>query len=171
MLPERIEPSSVNALRAVLDRYDVGGRLRYIAEFVWRGGGIELEVARTNDLAVLSVCYALRAEWPAAVLEQTPAVEGLVRRRSPVVEGRWVRGHNGYALRVGVDARIPTAISIRTQGFGSQVPFVRRPPEQVEHALTAELTTYVHTFLDHHQPVPQAAAADAAQMRKLAIGE
>jgi hypothetical protein len=162
VLPERVELSSVAALRAVLDRFDVGGRLRYISQFVWRGGGIELEVTR-------GAWYALRAEWPAAVLEQTPATDGLVRRRSPVVEGRWVRGTNGYALRVGIDLHVPTAMSIRAPGFGSEVPFVGRQPEQVEHALTAELTTYVHAFLDHHQPVPQAAAMDAERMQRLHV--
>jgi hypothetical protein len=52
-------------------------------------------------------------------------------------------------------------------GFVSHVPFLSRPAEQVEHALNAELRTYVNAFLDHFQPVPQAAAADARRLGRM----
>jgi hypothetical protein len=155
---------------AVLDRFDVGGRLRHIRDFIWRGGTLELEAAGGADSGVQDVWYALKAEWPAAVLERDegPLDEGLVDSRSPVVEGRWVRGSSGYDLRIGIDLRMPAAIYIRSHrrvhGFVSHVPFLGRPAERVERALNAELTTYVNAFLDHFQPVPQAAAADARRL-------
>ncbi|MBV9578147.1 MAG: hypothetical protein JO057_06110 [Chloroflexi bacterium] len=151
----------------MLDRYDVGGRLRYIREFVWRGGGLGLQATRGADGQLRDVWYALRAEWPAAVLdrEEDAGESGLVNWRTPVVEGRWVRGWNGYELRVGIDLGAPSAIYIRSRGFGSQVPFVGRPPDQVEHVLSGELTTYVHAFLDHCRTVPQATAEDARRLR------
>jgi hypothetical protein len=174
--------SAASAARAALDRFDVGGRLRYIGEFIWRGGVVELQVSRTADGRVLNVWYALRAEWPAAVLERDdgPTAEGLVDLRSPVVEGRWVRGSGGYELRIGIDLQVPTALYIRSvhvegrgegrgQGFVSHVPFLGRPPERVEHALNTELTAYVHAFLDHFQTVPRAEAADARRLRDLEL--
>jgi hypothetical protein len=167
-MPER---SAASAMRAVLDRFDVGGRLRYIREFVWRGGNVELQAARDPSGGVDSVWYALRAVWPAAVLERdsAPGSEGLVDWRSPVIEGRWVRGSSGYELRIGIDLRVPSAIYIRSQGFASHVPFVGRPAERVEHALTTELTRYVQAFLDHFQTVPQAETADARRLHQLEL--
>jgi hypothetical protein len=153
-------------MRGALDRYDVGGRLRYIREFIWRGGGLGLEVTRGEDDQVLGVYYVLKAEWPAAVLESAPAAPGTATWRSPVVEGRWLAGTHSYVLWVGIDLRVPSAISVRSQGFVSEVPFAGRPARQVEQALGAELTRYVNAFLDHFQTVPQAAAADAEQMKR-----
>ncbi len=163
--------SAANAIRTVLDRFDVAGRLRYIGQFIWRGGAVELQAADTLSGGVDNVWYALKAEWTSAVLERElgPAVEGLVDWRRPVVEGRWVRGSNGYELRIGIDLQIPTAIYIRSQGFASHVPFVGRPVERVEHALAAELSTYVQAFLDHFQTVPQAEASDARRLRELGL--
>ncbi|HEY2594825.1 MAG TPA: hypothetical protein VGK33_13075 [Chloroflexota bacterium] len=165
--------SSASAARAALDRFDVGGRLSYIRDLIWRGGALELEAAGSADGEVQDLWYALKAEWPAAVLERDegPLGEGLVDWRSPVVEGRWVRGSSGYELRIGIDLRVPTAMYIRSHGrvhgFVSHVPFLSRPAEQVEHALNAELRTYVNAFLDHFQPVPQAAAADARRLGRM----
>jgi hypothetical protein len=170
VLPDRFDLSSADAVRTVLDRYDIGGRLQYIREFVWRGGALDLRVSRGSDGQMLNVWYALRAEWPAAVLEREnePASQGLVSWRSPVVEGRWVRGTNRYELRVGIDLCVASAIYIRSQGFDSHVPFLGRHPEQVEHALNAELSTYMNAFLDHFQPVPQAADLEAQRLSRLA---
>jgi hypothetical protein len=162
--------SSASAVCAVLDRFDVGGRLRYIRDFIWRGGTLELEVAGGAESRAPDVWYALKAEWPAAVLERDegPVGEGLVDTRSPVVEGRWVRSSSGYDLRIGIDLRVPAAIYIRSHGrvhgFASHVPFLGRSAERVERALNAELTTHVNVFLDHFQPVPQAAAAEARRL-------
>ena len=164
--------SSANAVRAILDRFDVGGRLRYIRDFIWRGGRVELQAAGDGEGDVLNAWYALRAEWPVAVLERDDgaASEGLVDWRRPVVEGRWMRGSSGYELRVGVDLRVPTAIYVRSHGFVSHVPFLGRPAERVEHALNAELTAYVHAFLDRSLAVPQAEAADKRRLRDLGLG-
>lgn len=136
---------------------------------------MELQAAHAPNGDVDNVWYALRAEWPAAVLERDdgPATEGLVDWRSPVVEGRWLRGSSGHELRIGIDLQVPTVMYIRShgrsQGFASHVPFVGRPAERVEHALNAELSRYVNAFLDHFQPVPQAAAADAQRLRDLEL--
>ena len=163
--------SAANAIREVLDRFDVAGRLRYIGQFIWRGGIVKLQAADTPSGGVDNVWYALRAEWPSAVLrrELGPADEGLVDWRRPVVEGRWVRGSHGYELRIGIDLRVPSAIYIRSQGFVSHVPFVGRPAERVEHALTAELSRYVQLFLDHFQTVPHAEASDARRLHELEL--
>jgi hypothetical protein len=163
--------SAAGAMRAILDRFDVGARLRYIREFVWRGGNVELQAARHPEGGVDNVWYALRADWPAAVLERDPgpASEGLVDSRSPVIEGRWVRGSSGYELRIGIDLHVPTAIYIRSQGFVSHVPFMGRPEERVEHALTTELSSYVQAFLAHFQTVPQAEAVDAHRLHQLEL--
>jgi hypothetical protein len=163
--------SSANTMRAVLDRFDVGGRLSYIREFIWRGGVVELQATRGVAGGMPNVWYALRAEWPAAILERDdgPTDEGLADWRSPVLEGRWVRGVSGYELRVGIDVQVPTAIYIRSEGFISHVPFLGRPADRVEHALNTELTTYAHGFLDHFRTVPQAEAADARRLRDLEL--
>ena len=153
----------------MLDRYDVGGRLQYIRDFIWRGGTLELRVAHGGDGQIVNVWYALTAEWPAAMLERDEITSpGIVSRDLPVVEGRWVRGSSGYELRVGIDLCGASAIYVRSQGFVSHVPFLNRPPEQVEHALNAEMTNYVNAFLDRCPPVPRAAADDARRLRRLA---
>jgi hypothetical protein len=106
------------------------------------------------------------------VLERDEAAsQGIVTSSRPVVEGRWVRGNSGYALCVGIDLCAAHALYIRSRGFVSHVPFVNRPPEQVEHALNAELTNYVTAFLDHFAPVPQAAADDARRLRRLVLSD
>ncbi|HEY1291719.1 MAG TPA: hypothetical protein VGJ60_01390 [Chloroflexota bacterium] len=169
----RVEASrgAAQTVRAMLDQYDVGERLHHIREFIWRGGTLELQVARGADGQVVNVWYALTAEWPAVVLERDDcATQGIVSWNRPVVEGRWVQGRNSYELRVGIDLCSASAIYIRSQGFVSHVPFLNRPPEQVEQALTTELTSYVNAFLDHCSPVPQAAADDAQRLRRLTEG-
>ena len=171
-MPQGLSLSSPSSVRAVLDRYDVRGRLQYIREFIWRGGALELRVGSAADGQMLDVWYDLRAEWPAAVLQRSdePVVpHGLVSWQSPVVEGRWVRASSGYELRVGIDLRMGSAMYIRSRGFVSHVPFVSLPVEQVEHALNTELTTYVNAFLDHFQPVPRATALAAQELRRLQL--
>ena len=48
MLPDR---PSANALRAILDQFDIGGRLLHIRDFIWRGGGLELRTGAGDTLA------------------------------------------------------------------------------------------------------------------------
>lgn len=154
----------------MLDRYDVRGRLQYLRDFIWRGGVLELRVGSGADGQALNVWYDLRAEWPAAVLERAEAPEAsqaLTNWRTPVVEGRWLRGSAGYELRVGIDLCMGSAIYIRSHGLVSHVPYVGRPVDQVEHALSAELTSYANRFLDHFQPVPRATALAAEELHRL----
>jgi hypothetical protein len=170
VLPDLFERDSVESIRAVLDHFDVGGRLRYIREFVWRGGALELRADAGR--ARLDVAYALTAEWPAAVLERThpsPPGRGLVSRERAVLDGRWVRGSNSYELRIGIDLGVPTVLYIRSKRVLAHVPFVGRPAVQVEHALNQELTVYVNTFLAKMAPVPEAAAQDARRLRGLGL--
>jgi len=164
VLPAR---PSVQALRAILDQFDIGGRLLYIRDFVWRGGALELR-AGTGD--TLAVEYVLGASWPCAVLERAaePVSTRLVAARQPVIEGRWVRGSTGYELRVGIDVAVPSAMYIRSrQRLLSHVPFVARPAWQVEAALNGELTAYADAFLRHQPSVPDATAHDARRLREL----
>lgn len=166
MLPDR---PSANALRAILDQFDIGGRLLHIRDFIWRGGTLEL---RTGAGKTLAVEYALRASWPCAVLEPAaePIASRLVSVRQPVIEGRWVRGSNGYELCVGVDVAVPTAIYIRSrQRLLSHVPFVARTTWQVETALNGELTACAEAFLRHQRPVPEATALDARRLHELEL--
>jgi hypothetical protein len=86
-----------------------------------------------------------------------------------VVEGRWVTGRKGYELRVGIDLSIPSAIYIRSAFFHSHVPFLRRPSVEVEERLNVELTAYGNAFLDRYQPVPQASALAAEELRQLGL--
>jgi hypothetical protein len=172
VLPQGLSLSSPNSVRAVLDRYDVRGRLQYLREFIWRGGTLELRVGQGADGQTLNVWYDLRAEWPAAVLvpaDATGTSPGLTSWRTPVVEGRWLRGTAGYELRVGIDLCMGSAIYIRSHGFVSHVPFVGRPVDQVEHALNAELTSYANRFLDHFQPVTRAQALAAEELHRLQL--
>ncbi len=119
----------------------------------------------------LDVAYALTTEWPAAVLERSPSprVTGLESWQHPVLEGRWIRGINGYELQVDIDVAAPSVIYIRSQRLLSHVPFVGRPPARVEDALNVELASYVNAFLSQCQPVPQAAALDAQRLRQLVL--
>src|SRR5262252_4733822 len=113
---ETVGGGAAEAVRAVLDRYDVGGRLQYIRDFIWRGGTLELRVAHGGDGQIVNVWYALTAEWPAAMLERDEITSpGIVSRDLPVVEGRWVRGSSGYELRVGIDLCGASAIYVRSQ--------------------------------------------------------
>ncbi len=171
MLPDRIDRQSVAAVRAVLDDFDVGGRLKHIREFIWRGGTLQLRADRGHAGQVRDVSYALTAEWAAPVLERTtsPIANGLVSWQRPVLEGRWVRGSSGYQLRVGIDLSAPSAIYIRSQRLLSHVPFVRRPAAQVEEALNRELRAYVNAFLSQSLPVPQAAELDIQRLRELGL--
>jgi hypothetical protein len=164
VLPDRLDRESFETIRAILDAVDVGGRLRYIRDFIWRGGTLQFTI---EDQAAW---YALTAEWDAAVLEraQSPAI-GLVPARDAVLEGRWIRARSGYRLRVGVDLSVPSAMQIRSRRLLSHVPFVGRSPEEVEHALQLELAAYAEAFLAGCQPVPQAAEEAARQLRRLGL--
>jgi hypothetical protein len=171
VLPDPFDRHSVETLRAILDGFDIGGRLQYIREFVWRGGTLQLCAERRDAGRTLDVAYALVAEWAAAVLEpdSAPRTAGLVAWRQPVLEGRWVRGSNGYVLRVGIDLSVPSAIYIRSWRLLSHVPFTGRAAAQVEETLNLELSAYVSTFLSRDRPVPEAAALDAQRLRSLGL--
>jgi hypothetical protein len=153
----------VNTARAVLDAVGVPGRLRHVRDFVWREGNLTF---RVDDGGV---AYELRAEWNVARLEPTDAGGGLERRDSVVVEGRWTLGQAGYVLRVGIDFNVPSALYIRTSRTLACVPFVGRPPAQVETALAADLSAYVDSFLTRCQAVPQARASAAATIARLHV--
>jgi hypothetical protein len=171
VLPDRVDQHMVGSVRAILDEFDVGGRLRYIRDFVWRGGTIQLRAEPGQTGRTLDIAYALTAEWAAAVLEREapPGGNDLAVSERPVLEGRWVRGSSGYALRIGIDLAVPSAMYIRSQRLLSHVPFLGRPAAQVEHALNQELTAYVNTFLARLHPVPEAAAIDARRLRGLGL--
>lgn len=166
MLSERGQPTS-GEIRAILDRFDVGGRLRYLRDFVWRGGSLQLEI---NDSLELDVAYVLTARWPAAVLERaTERVRGMLSWDNPVVEGRWVRGTSGYELRIGIGLRAPTALYIRSSGLLTHVPFLARSSTHVESALQRELEIYVQWFISHCEPVPRVARLEEQRLRKLGL--
>jgi hypothetical protein len=169
VLPDRVDRHSVESLRAILDEFDIGGRLQHIRQFVWRGGTLQLCADCREAGQVLDVGYALTAEWPAAVLESelSTSANGLVAWQQPVLEGRWVQGSNGYTLRVGIDLSVASAIYIRSQRLLSHVPFMGRAASQVQEALNLELSAYVSAFLSRCQPVPQAAALDARRLHSL----
>jgi hypothetical protein len=104
------------------------------------------------------------------VLERAtePIGTRLAAARQPVIEGRWVRGSNGYQLRVGIDVAIPSAIYIRShERLLAHVPFVSRQVWQVEAALNGELTAYADAFLAHCHSVPEASAFDAHRLAEL----
>jgi hypothetical protein len=163
-----LEPSA--ALRAVLDRYDVGGRLQHVREFVWRGGQLQFVAGQSRAGAVPDVWYQLSAEWPTAVLERrTDAGTALIGMDQPIVEGRWVRGSRRYELRVGIDMAVPTAIYVRSSVFTSHVPVVGRLDSDVELRLQRELDAYVEHFLGRHRTVPDATEVDAAELRRLGL--
>jgi hypothetical protein len=149
--------------RLVLDGFDVPSRLEHVRRYVWRDGTLRFVVDDGQ------ACYQLEAHWPAAVLEPIASAAGLELSDAPVVEGKWVRGTAGYVLRVGIDLAVPSAIYVRGDRLHSYVPFRGRPSDQVEQALQNDLTTYVHAFLSARRPVPEARAADARQLRRIAI--
>ena len=171
MLPDRVDRHSVESVCAILNDFNVGGRLQHIREFIWRGGTLQLRAAPGRFGQTLDVAYALTAEWAAAVLEREPSPggEALISWKRPVLEGRWVRGTHSYELRVGIDLAVPSAMYIRSQRLLAHVPFAGRSPEQVEEALNGELNAYVDAFLSQFQPVPQAAALDAQRLRGLGL--
>ncbi len=164
MLPSRLDRESFETIRAILDAADVGGRLRYIRDFIWRGGTLQFMI---EDQAAW---YALAAEWDAAVLERAPSPgTGLAPAHDAVLEGRWIRARSGYRLRVGIDLSVPSAMQIRSRRLLSHVPFVGRPPEEVEHALQLELSAYAEAFLARCQPVPRASEEAARHLRRLGL--
>ena len=161
MLPDRHSPEAV---RAVLDQFDVGGRLRYIRQFIWRGGTLQLRVSGPD------VSYVLSADWAAPVLEPMSAdASGLVAWRRSVLEGRWVRGTQGYQLRVGIDGGLPSSVYIRADRLLAHVPFAGRPPSQVEEAIRTELSLYASEFLTTSKPVPQATEEATQRLRSLGL--
>jgi hypothetical protein len=167
MLPERERAIPEAALRGILDDFAVGGRLRHIRDFVWRGGALPLEV---KEDPALDVAYTLTARWAAAVLERSPAHEnGLLGWDNPAIEGRWVRGASGYELRVGIGEHAPSAVYVRASGLLSYVPFLGRPHADVESALQRELELYAQWFTSHCEPVPRAARAQEQRLRQLGL--
>jgi len=46
VLPDRVDRETVGTIRAMLDDFDVGGRLQHIGEFIWRGGTLQLRANR-----------------------------------------------------------------------------------------------------------------------------
>jgi hypothetical protein len=171
VLPEPVARTVVDATRSILDDFNVGGRLQHIRQFIWRGGHLQLQVDRPFGRDVLDVAYTLTARWPAAVLERgrDEAHTDLVPRSRAVVDGRWVRGSRGYALRVGIDLAVPSAIYIRAHGFSTYVPFLARPRVQVEETLNLELTGYVNAFLSRYPTVPQATATEEQRLQGLGL--
>ena len=107
MLPSQMDVPSIAAARQVLERFALPERLQHVRQFVWRGGTLRLEVDEPES----NVCYALLADWEAAVLQDVePGVAALARRDRALVEGRWSRARAGYALRAGIDLAVPSAI-------------------------------------------------------------
>jgi hypothetical protein len=156
----------VEEARQVLDRFDVPNRLEHVRRYVWRDGTLRFQIDQ-HPLRPSTVYYQLEAYWPTMILAPLPGgPDGLEHTRTPVVEGRWVRGTTGYVLRVGIDLAVPSAIYIRSRALQSFVPFVGRPADQVEHALQNDLTAYVNVFLSTCRPVPEARAADAKRVDK-----
>jgi hypothetical protein len=146
----------------VLDTFDVPNRLVHIRNFVWRGG--DLVLSANDD----GVAYALTAHWDEPLLEPLPSQPGLAPAKSSVVEGRWRARRVGYALRIGIDLRMPSAIAITAERPLSFVPYLGRPRTDVAHALDTALRGYVNAFLDRCAPVPDARAKAAADLARLA---
>jgi hypothetical protein len=160
---------AIDAARDVLDRFGVANRLRHIAEYVWRGGTLRLEVEDENSRP-LCVSYELLAHWPAPIFEPLASpTQALVPAESPVLEGRWVSGRAGYVLRIGLDLRVPSTIFIRSDRPLSNVPFLHRSTARVESALAADLAAYVEWFLDTCEPVPRAVQAAAQRLRQYGL--
>jgi hypothetical protein len=152
------------AARWMLDRLEVRARLEHIRDYLWRGGEVSFEAQPA------SVAYVLAATWDTAVLEPAESMTwtepGLLAASTPVVDGCWRRRRTGYSLRVGIDVRVLTAISITTPLVRSYVPFVGRSAEEIAEALDARLAEYGQVFLDLCLPVPQAIAAAEARLRE-----
>jgi hypothetical protein len=163
-----VTPTGLALAHQVLDRFDLGARLQHVRQFVWRGGSLRLEMSQKEKSFGTQVCYALVARWPDAIL-QGDDVAALVRTNGTVVDGRWVRGESGYALRAGIDLAVPSAIAIRSDRHASFIPFHARPPAEVERALEADLAAYVQQFLATCPTVPQAVAAGAERLRRLGL--
>ena len=154
----------------VLSRFAIANRLLHVRNYVWRGGSLRFQM-EPRPPREADVYYELEAHWDAPVLEPlAPTERGLERAARPVAEGRWTRGTARYRLRVGIDLGVPSAIYIKASTrLESFVPFHARPYDQVEHALDADLAAYVNAFLSHFRPVPEAAQADAEQLRELGL--
>jgi hypothetical protein len=150
--------NGIEAARAMLDQVGVRKRLQDIRDYLWRGGEVAFEAQPA------SVAYVLSASWDTAVLEPVRE-QGLVAHHTSVVDGCWRRRRTGYALRVGIDVHVLTAISITAPGVRLYVPFVDRSADEVAHALEVQLAQYGQTFLDGCLPVPQAVAAAETQLR------
>jgi hypothetical protein len=162
-----VEVASIDAARQVLDRFAIGPRLQHLRQFVWRGGSLAFRVDDDGQRQP-NVYYALVAEWDTAVLEDIE-LPGLARSGGTLVEGRWVRTRTGYELRAGIDLGVPSAIYIQSERHSSFVPYLGRPPDQVEQAVDNDLAGYAGAFLSLCLPVPQAAAAGAARLRQLGL--
>jgi hypothetical protein len=152
----------LEAARALLDRVGARERLEHIRDYLWRGGEVSFESQPA------SVAYLLSAAWDTAVFEPTHEA-GLVAWQAQVVDGCWRRRRTGYSLRVGIDVRVLTAISITAPGVRLYVPFVGRSADEVAHALDVQLAEYGQTFLDACLPVPQAMARAEARLRRLGL--
>ena len=156
--------------RDVLDRFGVANRLQHVRQYVWRGGTLGFH-AEPRPFSEPDVFYQLQAEWDAPVLEplETVSTLSIEPATKPIAEGRWTRGTRSYLLRMGIDLAVPSAIYIKGTRLESFVPFVATPPEQVEHAIDADLAAYVNAFLNTCRPVPEAAHADARRCLALKI--
>ena len=172
MPPDPVESDTPTIVRAMLDGFDVAERLRYIRDFIWRGGTLEFGAGRLADTGpALDAGYVLIAQWPAAAFERTTVAHSssIVPSEASVVDGRWVRTSAGYELRVGINLAAPSAIYIRAPGFSSLVPIVGRSVEQVEVGLQTELGAYSETFLSRYPTVPQAIAFARRRLDQLGL--
>lgn len=169
MLAHETAVGAIDAARDVLDRVGVPNRLRHISEYVWRGGTFLLHI-EDDGIRPPCVSYELCAHWPAPIFEPLPSpAPALVSADCPVMEGRWIRGSAGYALRIGLDMRVPSAIFIRSDRPLSNVPCLHRPEALVESALAADLAAYAQWFLDTCLPVPQAIQVAKQQLRQFGL--
>jgi hypothetical protein len=153
--------------RQILDRLGVPERLVHVRDYIWRGGQLSL---RADDEAEPSnLCYELRADWPTPIFQPVDGSPGLHRVTDAMLDGRWVTGRTGYLLRVGIDARTPSTIYVRSTHPLASIPFGQRPLDQVTRALAADLSAYAESFLNHSLPVPQARAEAEASLARLGL--
>lgn len=157
-----VDLAVAHVARDVLDALDVPNRLLHIRDFVWRGGDIVLSASDDR------VAYTLTADWDEPLLEPLPSEAGLAPAKWSVIEGRWRARRVGYVLRVGIEARMPSAIAIAAEQPLGLVPYLGRPRTEVAHALDTALRGYVNTFLDGCAPVPEARAKAAAELARVA---